>query len=205
MFVIVLLLVSHIAHDFSAVRFSLSLSHDVWFMNILVNFVDSDFHYWWRNIQKTVSYRSVKVRKRINFFHANAYFLGWNWVTKSPSLSKYFFARSKSLFSFSAIFLSEKASRKKLMLLLLFRFFTSFPVTENITMSGKKFSACAIQSQKRICRFFFFFQNEKKSWAKEEPEHCAQVATPRKRKRGFLGIRIFFRCMYPTGLEYKNK
>lgn len=111
-----------------------------------------------------------KSRKQF-FYRANVFFLKRGWKrekNRSPSLSNFlrchneYASKKKLIFLLSTIFFIKKAQRKNYELLLpLPAFFPPAPnsvsreKTENITMSGKKFSACAIQSQKNFCRFSF--------------------------------------------------
>lgn len=141
-------------------------------------------HNWWRNEhqKKTVkrslvSYHSEKKQKKTFFIALMCFFAkrGWKWkkncypflysVIFFPSIMNAFEKKAHFPSQHRIFFLSKKRKKKFKRRRKKLRIVVAIPCfflqcfsrkTENITMSGKKFSACAIQSQKNLSVFFFF-------------------------------------------------
>lgn len=117
-----------------------------------------------RFLSRVLIIPKAKKKRKTIFYRANVFLRGVRRVEGRNSLPSNFFclyneSARKSSFSFSTIIFYQKNGkrRKNYELLLPFRF---FPLcfsrkTENITMSGKKLSACAIHSQKNSSVSFF--------------------------------------------------
>lgn len=128
--------------------------------------------HWWlmtqraKTVQREVS-RVLSFRKKAEniFYRANVFFSSARRVEVGEPLPSNFFClynecdQKKLIFVLSTIIFYQKEAEKKLWIVAAIPFFFlavfSLEKTESITMSGKKFSACAIQSQKNLSVFFF--------------------------------------------------